>query len=256
MEVEFCKGFNVLTGETGAGKSILIGALNLLLGAKVSADIIRTGEEEAQVEGLFDLPPHISLSEDLDEAIGKERELVIARRLFRTGRSRCFINGNLATQSTLQSLSGSLVSIFGQHEHQELLDTHEHIDRLDRFGALYNLRRETAETYGMWKRSVAGYDKAKRHLAELEKAQQDNADAIEELTEAALKQGEEEELTQERDLLSKAVQIRERAYEAYQLVYSRSGSILESFTDVKKAVAFLTSANPKLAGLMILYIEF
>ena len=249
VEVEFREGFNVLTGETGAGKSILIGALNLLLGAKVSPDIIRTGEDEAHVEGLFELPQHISLTEDLDEALGKERELVVARRLFRTGRSRCFINGSLATQSTLQSLATCLISIFGQHEHHDLLDAHEHIDRLDRFGALHDLRRATAEAHGEWKRSVTDYDNTGRRLAELEKAQQENTDAIEELTEAALQPGEEEELKQERDVLSKAVQIRERAYEAYQLVYSRSGSIVESFSDVKKAVAFLTSANPKLSGL-------
>ena len=136
VEVEFNEGFNVLTGETGAGKSILIGALDLLLGARASADMIRTGEDEASVEGLFEISDTSLLPQDLECSGVSPDEIILARRILRNGRSRCFINGNLATLAMLQTVGRSLVSIFGQHEHYVLLDSDEHIEILDRFGGL------------------------------------------------------------------------------------------------------------------------
>ena len=134
VEVEFREGFNVLTGETGAGKSILIGALDLLLGSRSSPDIIRTGEQEAQVEGLFEIPSGMTLPAELGSGLNGSTELVLSRKVSRTGKSRSFINGNLATLAMIQTVGRSLVSIFGQHEHQVLLDPEEHVGILDRFG--------------------------------------------------------------------------------------------------------------------------
>src|SRR5687768_14193975 len=108
VDVEFEAGFNVLTGETGAGKSILVEAVGLLLGARASADLVRTGETQAAIEALF---------EDADG-----RELVVRREITSQGRSRSFINGALATAGALRDLSQRLVELHGQHEHQALLD--------------------------------------------------------------------------------------------------------------------------------------
>lgn len=249
VEVEFRQGFNVLTGETGAGKSILIGALNLLLGAKAQPDIIRTGEAEACVEAMFEVPDVRPLESCPIEPAVEGGELILVRRLFREGRSRCYVNGNLATVTALQSLGRALVSIFGQHEHHVLLNPEEHVDVLDRFGGLEDKRRQTSEAFAAWSAAVKALQKALGKLEDLERQAKENTAAIEELTVAALKEGEEEDLGAEREVLKKAVQIRERAFEAHQAIYARSGSIMESFAEVRKAVDYLAAVNPKLSAI-------
>jgi DNA repair protein RecN (Recombination protein N) len=247
VEVEFGEGFNVLTGETGAGKSILIGALDLLLGAKASADIIRTGEQEATLEGLFELPDLTRLPRDLN--LGSAGEMIVSRRMFRSGRSKATINGHLATIPMLESVGRSLVSIFGQHEHQALLDPDEHVEILDRFGTLEPRRKRTAQAYDDWKTSIRDHSRVTEKLKEMQALNKERAEIARELRTAAIKEGEEEQLTTEKDLLKKAVQIRDKAYEAYQILYSRSGSIMEELAEVKRSVAWLAVTNPALDAL-------
>lgn len=249
VEVEFAKGFNVLTGETGAGKSILIGALDLLLGSKASGDLIRTGEDEASVEGLFEIPTDMALPEGLDAEAAATGELLLSRRLTRSGRSRCSVNGNLATLTMLQALGRQLVNIFGQHEHRVLLDPEEHVEILDRFGGLLKSRQAAADTFGAWTKATRDLAQAERRQEEIKRQVQENAAAAEELTQAALRDGEEQEILEEREVLKKASQIREKAYEAYENLYSRSGSLLERLSEVKKGMDYLASANPKLESL-------
>src|SRR6185503_269399 len=122
VEVEFEPGFNVLTGETGAGKSILVEAVGLLLGGRASADLGRTGESQATIEALFE-----------DEA---GSEIVVRREVSSSGRSRSFVNGDLATATALRDLSQRLVEIHGQHEHQTLLDPTSHLPLLDTYAGL------------------------------------------------------------------------------------------------------------------------
>src|SRR5690348_13476419 len=122
VEVEFDDGFNVLTGETGAGKSIVVEAVGLLLGARASADLVRTGEAQASLEALF---------EDHNGA-----ELIIRREISSQGRSRSFVNGALATASALRDVAERLVEVHGQHEHQALLDPSTHLSLLDSFAHL------------------------------------------------------------------------------------------------------------------------
>ncbi len=246
VEVEFRDGFNALTGETGAGKSILIGALNLLLGARVTADIIRTGEAEAAVEAVFELPEGLALPADLEGVSIDADELILARRVYSSGRSRCFVNGSLVTLQTMQTLSKSLISIFGQNEQQVLLNPEEHVEVLDRFGGLEEVARRTSDAHHRWTESIRVLERARERLRDVERQTSENTASIEELTAASLKEGEEEELVAEREVLKKAVQIRDKAFEAYQGLYGKSGSIMERFSDVRKAVEYLASANPKL----------
>src|SRR5262245_17034764 len=124
VEAEFEPGFNVLTGETGAGKSIVIEAVGLLLGARASADLVRTGETQAAIEAIFE-----------DDG----REIVGRRELTSQGRSRSFINGALATAGALRDLSTRLVEIHGQHEHHALLDPLTHLPVLDAYSELGEL---------------------------------------------------------------------------------------------------------------------
>src|SRR5471030_1488980 len=118
-EVEFGPGLNVLTGETGAGKSILVEAVGLLLGGRASGDLVRTGEDSATIEAIFE---------------NSGEELLVRREITAQGRSRAFINGALATAEALKDLSARLIELHGQHEHQTLLDTSTHLGVLDGFG--------------------------------------------------------------------------------------------------------------------------
>ncbi len=192
VEVEFREGFNVLTGETGAGKSILIGALDLLLGGRVSPDLIRTGEDEALVEGLFEITEGHPLPPDFAADVAETGELILSRKFSRSGRSRCSINGNLATVAMIQSVGRSLISIFGQHEHRVLLDPRN----TSRFSTRTETSKHSVKTHRM--RSPRGHvqpgnwEKQSRRLEELERQARENTAASEELSGAGLKEGEEE----------------------------------------------------------------
>src|SRR5206468_11242083 len=132
VEVEFEPGFNVLTGETGAGKSILVEAVGLLLGGRASGDLVRTGEDVAAIEAIF-------------ESGGDE--VLVRREITAQGRSRAFVNGALATAGALKELSARLIELHGQHEHQTLLDPSTHLAVLDTFGALVPLLTSTAAAF-------------------------------------------------------------------------------------------------------------
>ncbi len=132
VDVEFEPGFNVLTGETGAGKSILVEAVGLLLGARASSDLVRTGEALASIEAIIE---------------DGERELVVRREITSQGRSRSFINGALATAGALRDLSLRLVELHGQHEHQALLDPATHLPLLDAYADLDGLASRTAAAW-------------------------------------------------------------------------------------------------------------
>src|SRR3954467_4251486 len=132
VEVEFDPGLNVLTGETGAGKSILVEAVGLLLGGRASGDLVRTGEDTATIEAIF-------------ESGGEE--LLVRREMTAQGRSRAFINGTLATAGALKDLSTRLIELHGQHEHQTLLDPSTHLGVLDSYGRLDALLEPTAAAF-------------------------------------------------------------------------------------------------------------
>ena len=127
VEMEFDVGLNVLTGETGTGKSILVGAVGLLLGGRASGDLVRTGEESAVVEAIF-------------ERDGEE--LVVRREVTAQGRSRAFVGGALTTAGALKELSSQLIELHGQHEHHTLLDPTTHLGVLDTYAALHAPRSE------------------------------------------------------------------------------------------------------------------
>src|SRR5512136_923008 len=146
LNLSFSKGFNILSGETGAGKSIILNAVHLLLGDKATEEWIRSSEEEANVEALFDLSGNSEIREKIKEkaphlqGTGEEDSLLIRRVISRSGRGKVFINGNMATLGALSEIGEELLSIYGQHEHQSLQRVETHIDILDEFGGLIGLR--------------------------------------------------------------------------------------------------------------------
>src|SRR5215210_337111 len=136
VEVEFDPGLNVLTGETGAGKSILVEAIGLLLGGRASAELVRTGEEAASIEAIF-------------ERGGDE--LLVRREITAQGRSRAFVNGELTTAAVLKELSSQLIELHGQHEHHTLLDPATHLAVLDAFGGLESQAGPVAAAFDDWR---------------------------------------------------------------------------------------------------------
>jgi DNA repair protein RecN (Recombination protein N) len=142
LDLSFSKGFNVLTGETGAGKSIILNAVQLLLGDRASEELIRSSEEEASVEALFDISENREVKGRIQQKgqrpSGKEEEgaLLVRRVISRSGRGKAYVNGNFATLGMLSEIGEELLSIYGQHEHQSLQRVDTHIDILDEFGGL------------------------------------------------------------------------------------------------------------------------
>src|SRR6185503_5728393 len=134
VTVDFEQSFNILTGETGAGKSILVEAVGLLLGGRATQDLIRTGEDLATVEAIF------------DDANGDE--LIVRREITSQGRSRAFVNGALATAADLRTLASTLVELHGQHEHQQLLDPAQHLPLLDSWAGLADEASGVAAKFG------------------------------------------------------------------------------------------------------------
>src|SRR5262249_42065117 len=149
MRVDFDRGLNLLTGETGSGKSILVDALGALIGGRVSSDMLKAGESHGFIEGLFALQPVPELNELLGTAgIELDRdELIIRRELSSEGRNKIFINNRLATQSVLRDLRPFLVDIHGQGDQQTLFNPETHLDLLDSFAGLEEARAELAALY-------------------------------------------------------------------------------------------------------------
>jgi len=227
LHIEFGPGFNALTGETGAGKSILVDAINLLLGSRASAEMIRTGQEEASVEAFFTLEEEEELKALNRLALEKSGGLLVKRLIHRSGKSRAFLNGNSITLHMLEELGEELVNIYGQHEHHQFLDPLRHIDILDRSGKLLPLRQAFQELYTQWLRSASD-------LEELTTKQKQRADRMEllgfqskEIARANLRVGEEEDLLSERARLIHAEKLHSIAHQGAEVLYSESGSVVE-----------------------------
>ena len=244
IEVEFREGFNVLTGETGAGKSILIGALGLILGARINQDFIRSGADEARVEALFEIDDASVLPGDLEPDFKDSGELVISRRIQQNGRSRCAINGRMTALSTLEKVGSGLVTVFGQHESHILLNPDEHIEILDRSSNLGSRRRKVEQLFNFSRKAIGELNSSKQKFLNLEAEAAEHESMIKELADSNLRVGEEDDLLQERDILRKASQIREKAYEAYQRLYSKSGSVMSSLAEIGKWIQALVALHP------------
>jgi DNA repair protein RecN (Recombination protein N) len=205
-EIPFKAGLNVLSGETGAGKSIVLEAISLILGSRASTDLIRAECEEASVEALFDISKLDWLRDRMKQTgiVLDSTELLVKRTVNRSGRHRIHINGELATLSMLQSLCDGLVDLCGQNEHQSLVKPHTQLELLDRYGGLTGQRQKFEELHQHYK----SIEREADHLRESEKESRQRADFIafqlQELRDAALTRGEDEALASEKLLLQSA----------------------------------------------------
>ena len=235
-EVEFEPGFNVLTGETGAGKSILVEAVGLLLGGRASGDLVRTGEDAASIEAMF-------------ESGGEE--LVVRREITAQGRSRAFVNGALATAGALKDLSGRLIELHGQHEHQTLLDPATHLDVVDTFGRLEALIAPTDAAFAAMRAIADEMPRVRRAIADRDARLDLVTYQLSELDKAALKSigpggqvGEDAELAATRQVLVNAERVERLCAESYASLYESDDAILAGLGGVWRRVGELAALDP------------
>jgi len=235
LEVAFEPGLNVLTGETGTGKSMLVGAVALLAGGRGSAELVRTGADHASVEGVF------------EDASGGE---VIVRRDLAapSGRSRGFVNGALVTTAALRETAARLVDLHGQHEHQLLLNPATHLDLLDAYAGLQAQRTRVGQAFSVWQR-------LRTEAGRLEATEQDRAARAEfvefqlsELRRASLREGEDDELEATRQILANADRLQRLTADAYALLYEGDTAALPALSAVWKKIGQLATIDPRFEG--------
>ena len=247
--VNFESGLNVLTGETGAGKSIIIDALNLLLGGRADVDSIRTGETNALVEGFFQITNKETLS--LVQEIGVEPEdgeLHIKRQISNSGKNRCFLNDSQITVSTLAKIGNRLVDLHGQHDHQTLLHPEIHVDLLDLFGKSKNFR-------DVYSKEFLEYQSLIKNLKSLNTDEQERLQReefldfqISEIDAANLSEEEEEIIKAEKNKLRHSEKIREALQHSQTLLSNQSDSILDNLRQILKELEPLVELDTDLAS--------
>jgi DNA repair protein RecN (Recombination protein N) len=236
VEVEFDPGLNVLTGETGAGKSILVEAVGLLLGGRASGDLVRTGEDAAAIEAIF-------------ESGGEE--LLVRREITAQGRSRAFVNGALATAGALKELSNRLIELHGQHEHQTLLDPSTHLGVIDTFGRLDALLAPTAAAFDVLQTSKESLGKIRAAARDRESRLDLLTFQLGELERAALRPAilggvsEDEELAALRRILASAERVERLCTESYASLYESDDAILAGLGGVWRRVSELAELDPQ-----------
>ena len=248
LSVRFRAGLNLLTGETGSGKSIVVDALSLLLGARATVDVIRAGYKRARITGVFEVEETPELHRLLDSS-GlelEEHELVVERELLDSGKSRAYVNGRFVPLSLLRELAGGLADIHGQHEQQDLFNTRTQLAMLDAFGDQIDLVSKVAAAYQQWKDSTKRLDelrvdeKERSRLLDLYRFQH------QEIEQAKLEPGEDDELQRQSRLLAHAEQVKEAATRGYDLLYDSPASAATQLQAARRALEELARFDPSL----------
>ena len=247
LDLRFEPGLNVITGETGAGKTILMAALELAVGGKASADVIRSGEDEAAIEAVFAIAADRvrgRLGEAGFDGIGDE--ILVRRALARSGRNRVHLDGTLATLSVLESIGDSLIRVYGQHEHHTLRQAETHLDLLDAFAAHGDRLETMRERYAAYaelakrlQKLVTGKETA-RARAEMLRFQ------VNEIAVAKLAPEEEAELRQEKQVLAAAEKLAEAARFGEQTLYEGEGAAGATISKLSVRLTELVATDPRL----------
>ena len=250
IEIEFGEGLNLLTGETGSGKSIIVDSLGMLTGGRVSSDLMRAGQQSAQIEGLFSVQANEKLrricdSFGIDLDAGEQAELIVRRELSLSGKNRIFINGQLATQAVLKQIGPFLVAIHGQGEQTTLFDTASHLEILDCYAGLTKERERTAEAYRRWNETrgeLAGLrtsEAEKLQLMDVLKFQ------IDEIKKAEIRAGEDAELGEEKRRQSNVEKLSALSGDAYSLLYEDEGSTVTTLEKATRKIEELATYDSR-----------
>ncbi|MEI6206655.1 MAG: DNA repair protein RecN [Desulfuromonadales bacterium] len=250
LHISVKQGLTVLTGETGAGKSIIIDAVGLIMGSRASSDLIRTGAEEATVETLFDISAQPDIRRLLQEAgFECDDELLIKRSLSRSGKNKIFINGGMATLALLSDIAPRLINIYGQHDSQTLLKPENHLRLLDAFAGLNGQRQEFS---ALFSRLAALRDRINGLEAEEREAGR-RLDLLayqsEEIAKAELKAGEEMVLEELQQILSNADKLAAGSGEAFDRLYEGDGAVLGQLRRISTSISELSEIDHSLQDL-------
>ncbi len=248
LSVQFAEGLNIISGETGAGKSILIGALALILGERANSDMIRSGEDEAIVEAHFDISRHEGIRTFMRErGFGAADEVLIRRIVSRSGKNRVYINGRIGTLSTLSEIGELLINISGQNTHQMIFRSDNQLDVLDEFGGLMALRSEYREMYDAYSRD----QKQMRALMDKKLKQAEREELfryqIDEIVNANPVVGEDRTLAEEKNFLTNVEKLSDLVQSAYGVLYENNNSVLSELHGVVsklKEIKKLDSSAP------------
>ncbi|HET8780971.1 MAG TPA: DNA repair protein RecN, partial [Pyrinomonadaceae bacterium] len=256
LQVEFEPGLNLLTGETGSGKSIIVDALGVLIGGRFTSDLLKSGAERGSIEGLFVLGPNPGLERLLENAGmngGSSEELIIRRELSATGRNKIFINNQLATNSLLRELREFLVDIHGQGDQQTLFNPHTHLELLDSFAISNGLRDEVAEAHQQWVTLQRELDALRRDDAEKFQLLDTLKFQIDELERTQLVIGEDERLEEERRRLANVEKLTALSQSSYERIYEDDDAALarvrQTLKDVTELAEYESSFSEYLEGL-------
>ncbi|HTS29678.1 MAG TPA: DNA repair protein RecN [Bryobacteraceae bacterium] len=251
LRVHFHAGLNLLTGETGSGKSIVVDALGLLLGGRASADMIRTGEARARVAGIFDVRDQSAIRNLLEPAglEAEDGELLIEREVLASGKSRAFVGSHPVAVSLLKEIAPFLADIHGQHDQQLLFAPDAQRDMLDQFGGHRELLERVAAVYQQWRSAAA-------ELEELERSEQEKLRLLDlwsfqrkEIQSASLQPDEETELENERRVLQNVNRLLDSAQTAYSAVYDSPESALSLTRTAARRIEELSRIDSSLEGL-------
>lgn len=248
ITIEFAPGFNALTGETGAGKSIVVDAMNLVLGERAERDLIQSGAQKARVEALFDVAdnaPLLSLLQEL-QLEAEEGMISISRELTSGGRNICRVMGSVVPLSTLKRVSALLLDLHGQHEHQSLLDERRHLAFLDGFGGarLDELRAQVASLYGAWRGTRLQLDRLLADAADRERRMDMLRYQVHEIDAARLRPGEAEELEHQRMFYRNAEKIIKSVEAAYASLYAGAEGQSSALDALRGGIDDLESIAP------------
>jgi DNA repair protein RecN (Recombination protein N) len=247
-EIEFSSGFNVITGETGAGKSILIGALNCILGQRADSAVLRQGADSCVVEALFEFDPGDPLIDSLTElgAPPEEDQLVIRRQIQSSGRWRATVNGLTVPARLLRQIGALLIDLHGQHQHQSLFDTGQHAGFLDAYGALQPLADRVAGLYrrlGEADRQLEAVEAEAQRLSQEEELRRFQLEEIRSLDPLP---DEEEKLQGELQVLDNLEELGSTARDLDQTLYQTEGSIAEQLDQARRRLERAADTDPEL----------
>ncbi len=248
LSINFESGLNIITGETGTGKSIIIDAINIIMGDKFNTDYIRTGEKESTIEALFEIPKELEIN-SLMEDLGFESpggELIIKRVVNLSGRNKTYINNSICKLSVLQKITDGLVNVFGQHEHQNLLRKNNHLSYLDNFSQVMHELLNYKESF----KKLTQLKKEYEELSALDLDKSERQDflkfQLKEIKTANLKPGEDEELEKERIILSNSENFSSSLRTSYRLLYDAEGSAFASLKQALNSISQITGLDKKI----------
>jgi DNA repair protein RecN (Recombination protein N) len=253
LRVDFDRGLNLLTGETGSGKSIIVDALGVLIGGRFTTDLLKTGETRAFIEGLFLVARNPELEEMLRaagiEVDGRDAsEIIVRRELAANGRNKIFINHQLATQSLLRDLRPFLVDIHGQGEQQTLFNPDTHLELLDAYAGVATLGQEVAASYRRWAALKRGLDEHRQDEAEKFQLVDILRFQIDELERAQLVTGEDERLEDERRRLMNVEKLTTLCAESFELTYEDNDSAITRVRQASRRVEELSGYESSFRG--------